>query len=417
MRLSPFEGKYLANPTDVWRDLLNGSDGVHYAEDLGMWLISRHDDVRQAFGDSDTFGNRLTLAPVYEMCPQARSTLAHLDMPPTTAAADSPIHTRTRRALRATFASTSSRVGAQYEPIVRRRVDDLVAGIAACRRGEVVDLVPEFASLLPLLVLADILGVPEQDVPAIRSWADGQIALNWGQPTPTEQVRLAQGLVNFWQYCQVLVAQRVDENATGDDFVSRALRYRDGHDGVLTEAEVASMAFNLLVAGHETSAALLAHALERALSTPARWQHLAANPQVVPTFMEEVLRLQPAIDGWVRLARRPAVVAGTTIPAGARCLLLIGAANRDPAAFRDPDCFVPGRANATAHLSFGHGPHFCIGAALARLQARIALGQLATRAPGLRLAPGHAAGFTPNLAFRAHRTLLVVTQPRSSHRF
>ncbi|MEE6263219.1 cytochrome P450 [Plantactinospora sonchi] len=407
MELRPFAGAYLTDPGAVWRDLLHRDQGVHYADDLGMWLISRHEHVRQAFGDPESFGNALTLAPVYEMCPEALAVVMRLDVPPTTAAADSPVHTRTRAALRATFANTAGRVSVQYGPIVRRRVDELVDGIAR-RRGEVVDLIPEFTALLPLLVVVDILGVPDRDVPRIRSWADGQIALIWGRPEPAEQVRLARGLLDFWHYCQDLVARRVDEGATGDDFVSRVLRHRDGDDGVLTEAEVASMAFNLLVAGHETTAGLLAHALEQALATPERWRRLAEEPEAVPGFLEETLRFGPAIDGWLRVTRRPVAVGGVTIPAGARCLLLIGAANRDPAVFADPQRFDPDRVTARDHLSFGYGPHFCIGAALARLEARIALGRLAEAIPALRLAAGHVTAYKPNVAFRAHQILPAV---------
>ncbi|MGI5213853.1 cytochrome P450 [Plantactinospora sp. CA-290183] len=414
MQLRPFTGTYLIDPALVWRELLNAPQDAHFADDLGLWLISRHEHVRRAFADAATFGNALTLAPVYQMCPEALAVVMRLDVPPTTAAADSPVHTRTRRALRATFANTGPRVADQYGPIVRRRVDELVAGIAA-RRGAVVDLVGEFAALLPLLVVVDILGVPERDVPRIRSWADGQIGLIWGRPEPAEQVRLAQGLLDFWRYCQGLVARRMTEGAAGDDFVSRALRHRGGDDAVLTPAEIASMAFNLLVAGHETTAGLLAHGLDQALSVPGRWSDLAARPEAVPAFLEEVLRFAPAIDGWLRVTLRPLTIGGVTIPAGARCLLLIGAANRDPAAFADPDRFDPTRAGGRGHLSFGYGPHFCIGATLAHLEARIALVRLAEAMPELRLASGHQSRFKPNLAFRAHRTLLV-TQPRSSQR-
>ena len=407
MELSPFAGTYLTDPAAVWRDLLDRPESVHYADDLGMWLITRHADVRQAFGDPDSFGNALTLAPVYEMCPEALSVVMRLDVPATTAAADSPVHTRTRRALRATFANTAIRVADQYGGIVRRRVDELVSGIAG-RRGEVVDLIPEFAAVLPLLVVVDILGVPERDVPRIRSWADGQIALIWGEPSPAEQVRLAQGLLDFWHYCQDLVARRIDDGWPGDDFISKTLRYRDGDDDVLTPAEVASMAFNLLVAGHETTAGLLAHGLDQALSVPGRWRRIAEDPHSVPACLEETLRFGPAIDGWLRVTQRAVTIGGVTIPAGARCLLLIGAANRDPAVFAHPDRFDPHRIDGKDHLSFGYGPHFCIGAALARLEARIALVRLSETIPGLRLAPGHVSSYKPNVAFRAHHVLSAV---------
>ncbi|MFC8300732.1 cytochrome P450 [Micromonospora orduensis] len=404
MRLNPFTGAYLNDPATLWRRILDNPDGVHYAEDLGMWLISGHADVRRALGDVATFANALTLAPVYEVCPEAMSVIAQIDAPPTTAAADPPVHPRTRRALRATFANTAERVEAEYGPIVRSRVDQLVSRLAD-RHGDQVDLVTDFATELPLLVVLDILGVPDADIARIRRWADGQIALIWGQPDPAEQVRLARGLLEFWHYCQELVRQRVDSADQRDDFISRALTYRDDDDAVLTVPEVASLAFNLLVAGHETTAGLLAHALDQALSTPQRWSAMAADPGLVPAFVAETLRFAPAIDGWLRVTRREVTLGAVTIPAGARCLLLIGAANRDPAVFAHPDRFDPHRSDAGDHLSFGHGPHFCIGAGLARLEARVALTRLCAAIPGLRLAADHSRSYKPNVAFRAHHGL------------
>lgn len=411
MRLNPFTGTYLTDPAVVWRALLDRPERVHYAEDLGMWLISRHLDVRAALGDNEAFSNALTLAPVYEVCPEALEIVMKIDAPPTTAAADPPTHTRTRRALRATFANTAVRVSDQYGQIVQQRVDELVSRLAA-RPGEIVDLTRDFATELPLLVVMDILGVPERDVPRIKGWADGQIALVWGQPTPQDQVRLAQGLLDFWRYCQDLVAGLAHGGPLdGDDFVSKALRYRDGDDEVLTEAEVASLAFNLLVAGHETTAGLLAHALDTALSQPSRWMRIVNDPSGVPDFVEETLRFRPAIDGWLRLATRDVTIGAVTIPAGARCLLLLGAANRDHTVFADPDRFDPARADGRDHLTFGYGPHFCIGAALARLEAQVALATLAAAVPGLTLVPEHVTTYLPNVAFRAHRALPALVAP------
>ncbi|MFC0532320.1 cytochrome P450 [Phytohabitans kaempferiae] len=409
MELRPFSGTYLTDPAAIWRDLLDGPERVHYADDLGLWLITKHADVRTALGDSEAFSNALTLMPIYDMCPEALSIVMQIDAPPTTAAADAPTHTRTRRALRATFANTAARVNEQYGAMVRRRVDELVSRLVA-RRGTVVDLVSDFAAELPLLVIVDLLGAPPEDVPAIKSWSDGQIALVWGQPDPAEQVRLAQGLLDFWRYCQRLVAIRVREGHDGDDFISKALRYRGGDDEILTEDEVASLAFNLLVAGHETTSGLIAHSLDNALSVSSRWERLVENPAGVPAFIEETLRFGPAIDGWLRVTTRDVAIGETTIPAGSRCLLLLGAANRDSGVFAHPDVFDPHRADGRDHLSFGYGPHFCIGAALARLEAQVALTQLTAAVPGLRLAPEHVSSFKPNAGFRAHHALPVFVE-------
>jgi cytochrome P450 len=406
MVLNPYAGHYCTDPATVWQDLLDHPAGVRCAEDLDLWVITRHALVRHALADTRTFSNALTLAPVYTLFPEAADIVTRIDAPPTTAAADAPTHTRTRAALRASFANTGPRVVARYGPIVRHRVDQLVTALAA-RRGQTVDLVAELTTVLPLLVIVDILGIPEPDIPRIKAWADGQIALVWGNPPPAEQVRLAHGLLDFWHYCQHLVCHQAADGACGDDLISTALRYRDGRDDVLTLDEVASLAFNLLVAGHETTAGLLAHTIDQALSTPDTWQHLA-HSDFAGRFVEETLRMRPPIDGWLRVTTRTTVLGGVEIPAGARCLLLIGAANRDPHAFATPRTFAPHRADAGNHLAFGYGPHFCIGAALARLEARTALSRLATDLPAMRLAAGHRSRYLPNVAFRAHKGLSVV---------
>lgn len=413
MELVPFAGAYLHDPAATWRELLKGPDRVHYADDLAMWLIFRHEDVRRLLGDNDNFSNALTLAPVYELCPEAMSVVMRIDAPPTTAAADAPTHPRTRKVLRAAFASTAGRVREQYGHIIERRVDELVARLVA-HQGETVDLVPEFTSELPLLVITDLLGAPERDIPKIRRWADGQIALVWGCPSPEEQVRLAQGLLDFWGYCQELVARRLREGCTGTDFISLALQCRGGNDDVATPDEVASFAFNLLVAGHETTAGLLAHSIDQAFSDPTRWRRIVDDPESVPRFVEETLRFAPPIDGWLRVTRKPITIGDVTIPEGARCLLLIGAANRDAAVFPDADRFNFERPGGNEHLSFGYGPHFCVGAALARLEAEVALTRLGKAIPGLRLVPGHVSSFRPNVAFRAHQTLPAIIDTESA---
>jgi cytochrome P450 len=174
MELRPFTGTYLTDPAATWRTLLDSPERVHYADDLGMWLISRYDDVRTVLGDSENFSNALTLAPVYQVCPEAMSVLTRIDAPPTTAAADAPTHPRTRRALRAVFANTTRRAKDEYGPLVARRVDQLLSRLAG-RSGQVVDLVPEFTAELPLLVIVDILGAPEDEhspCQAVGGWAD-----------------------------------------------------------------------------------------------------------------------------------------------------------------------------------------------------------------------------------------------------
>lgn len=390
-------------PDNLYDLLAASGRPAAYAADFGLWVIGRHGDVLRALTDTgdetSAYSNALTLFPVYQPCDEALAILGRLDVPATTAGADNPTHARTVRALRATFPNTAAKVADQYSEIVNTRVGQLTEYVRSRTRDmRTVDLAADFANLLPLWVICDLLGVTSaDDIDRIQRWADGQIALVWGQPDDAEQVRLAQGLLDFWQWTQAHIARREDERLAGrpgGDWVGAILRWRDvnGGDTALTLAEVASLAFNLLVAGHETTAGLIAHSLDSALSEPGRWRQLAGNPDAIADHVERTLRCRPPIDGWLRLAKRDIHLDGATIPAGARVLLLLGAANREDGKL----------------LSFGEGSHYCVGAALARLEAERALTALTARLPGLKMAPQWRREYESNVAFRHHRNLLAV---------
>jgi cytochrome P450 len=386
-------------PDNLYDLLAASGRPVAYDRDLGLWIIHRRDDVRRALTDTNAYSNALTLMPVYQPCPDAMDILGKLDAPPTTAAADNPTHRRTRTALRDTFPNTAERVAEQYGHIVDFRVDQLTTLVEsrfARRRWNVVDLVADYTSQLPLWVICDIIGIPGSDIPRIQAWADGQTTLVWGFPDQEEQIRLAQGLLDFWRYTQEHVAARERLRLLGDavdDWTGKALAYRDGNDTILTLDEVASLAFNLLVAGHETTAGLIAHAIDAALTIPGKWQALAAGDASITDHVERTLRCRPPIDAWLRYTLTDVDLGnGVTIPSAQRVLALIGAANREDGEL----------------LSFGKGPHYCIGAALARLEAVTALTALTRRLPGLRLKPGWKRRYKPNVAFRAHEDLLAV---------
>jgi cytochrome P450 len=397
--LAPFAPSYVRDPYPAFQRMRAGGD-PWFAEDLGLWVVSRHEQVRAILADASTFSNALTLAPVLPICPQAGEILGGLDVDPVTAAGDAPEHTRTRRALMVTFPSTPRRAAA-YEPMIRALADRLVD--AMTERADA-DLVRDFTWELPVQVIMTLIGAPAGDFERIKRWSDGQIALIWGSPDEAEQVRLAANLVDFWRYCRELVARRVGE--PGDDVVSELLAYRGGDDTVLTEREIASIAFNLLVAGHETTSNLISNGAFHLL-TSGRWADLVADPGRIPHAVEEILRYDPPILGWLRNTTRTATVGGVEIPAGQRLLLLLGSANRDEHRFTDGERFDIDRADAAEHLSFGLGRHFCVGAGLARVEATVAFETLVHRLPGLRLPDGLEPRYVPNVGFRVLQTLPV----------
>ena len=175
----------------------------------------------------------------------------------------------------------------------------------------------------------------------------------------------------------------------------------------LTQQEVATILFGLLLAGHETTTNLLGNALRRLLEDRRRWTALVTDPTAIPDAVEEVLRFDSSVVHWRRRTTTAVTLSGVDLPAGADVLVCIGAANRDPHVFANPDEFDIRRANAREHLSFGAGPHLCLGAPLARLEARVVLEELTAALPNLRLDDDQTLQFAPIIAFRGPRSLLV----------
>jgi cytochrome P450 len=175
----------------------------------------------------------------------------------------------------------------------------------------------------------------------------------------------------------------------------------------LNHQEVTQIVYELLFAGHETTTGLIANALRRLLTERHAWEEICGDPALIPNAIEEVLRFDSSVIAWRRRTTGAVEIGGVPVPADANLLLLLGSANRDPAVFEDPEHFDIHRPNAKEHLSLGFGAHYCLGAPLARLEARIVLEELSARLPSLRLIPEQTLHFQPNTTFRGPLSLLV----------
>jgi cytochrome P450 len=195
-----------------------------------------------------------------------------------------------------------------------------------------------------------------------------------------------------------------------DDLASDLIATHAEAPDRLTLDEIASILFSLSFAGHETTTGLISNTVRRLLEDPARWDQIAGQPDLIPNAVEESLRSDPSAAVWRRVTTRPVTLAGIDLPAGARLYLWLAAAGRDQAAFAEPDRFDLHRPDAERHLAFGKGLHFCLGANFGRLEAQIAIAELARRYPGLRLAPDQELTFHPNISFRGPQTLMVRSQ-------
>jgi cytochrome P450 len=397
--LDPFDPSYLADPYPVFAGL-RAEAPVRYEPDLDHWVVSRYADVRAVLADPATYSARNAVSPLVrftgeqvQMMREAGFTVPHLlvDLDP-------PQHARARRIAGRAF--TPRRL-AGLAPVIRELAEHHVERFTP---GGPVDAVAGLAFDLPAEVLFVLLGIPEEDVAQVKAWAEDRLTLIWGRPTPEEQTPLAQANVEFWHYCERLVeARRADP---GDDLPSELLTDSQSAEP-LTPTEVATVVYGLLFAGHETTTNLLANSLRRLLGVPGLWARLRAEPGLIPAAVEEVLRLDSSVPIWRRITTRPVELAGVALPAGARLLVLLGSANHDEDVFECPAELDVERPNAREHLSFGFGIHFCLGAALARMEVRTALEVLAERLPGLRLTDGQELDFHPNLSFRGPTRLLV----------
>ncbi|BCI55680.1 cytochrome P450 [Mycolicibacterium litorale] len=313
---------------------------------------------------------------------------------------DPPDHTRLRRLVSSAFVP---RVVKALEPDIVSLVDTLLDEVAA--KGEF-DAVADLAYPLPVAVICRLLGVPLEDEPQF-SRASALLAQSLdpfltvtGQAAEGFERRLEAGL---WlrEYLRELIARRRAEPR--EDLISGLIAAEEAGDQ-LSEDEIVATCNLLLVAGHETTVNLIANAILAMLRDPDQWRALAADPRRASVVAEETLRYDPPVQLVARIAAEDMTVNGVTVPKGDSMLLLLAAAHRDPDAFERPDAFDPDRAHIR-HLGFGKGPHFCLGAPLARLEAAVALSAVTTRFPQARLAAEPV--YKPNLTLRGMETLSV----------
>jgi cytochrome P450 len=399
-RFDPFQDAYLADPYPFFVEA-RAATPAFYSPDLYAWVVTRYHDIRHIFQTSKLFSAANTLAPLQPICPAAGRLLAEggFRPVPTLTNSDPPGHSRLRRLTNVAF--TTRRVAAM-EPFVRELTGRFLKQRLASGRA---DPVRDLAWDLPALVIFRVLGIPDEDVPRVKAGAASRLLLMWGRPGEGEQVRLAQGMAAFWRYAEALVARRAVRPR--DDLTSDLLLARDGDLPALSHQEVTQIVYELLFAGHETTTGLIGNALRRLLTERHAWEEICRDAALIPNAVEEVLRFDSSVIAWRRKTTQAVEVGGVPVPAGANLLLLLGSANRDPAVFEDPDRFDVHRRNVRDHLSFGAGTHFCLGAPLARLEARVVLEELSARLPGLRLLPGQALRFQPNTTFRGPLSLLV----------
>lgn len=341
------------------------------------WLITGYDEARAALADPRlSRDDRKAPARLREQAErhQTESSLGRnmLD-------ADPPEHTRLRRLVNKAF--TPRRVES-LRPRVEQITDELLDAITPHSEAS---LIETLAFPLPVTVICELLGLPMADRAEFRSWT-ADLALSLDPAADPEPVRTAGAALRA--YFEKLLAgirlEAVPEDEQPD--LTRALLRATGEGGELGRDELISMLMLLLLAGHETTVNLISNALANLLTNLDQFELLRAKPELVPQAVEELLRLEGPLQTTLpRITLADVEIGGTTIPAGNMVNVVLSAANRDAARIDDPDRLDVTRGEFQ-HLAFGHGPHFCLGAALARLEAQVAIRGLLTRFPNLSLA-------------------------------
>ncbi len=366
----PYAYEMHEDPYPTYADL-RAHAPVYRNERLGFWALSRHADVLAGFRDVARFSNRngVSLDPASSH-PRAHQMMSFLAMDP-------PRHTRMRALVSRGF--TPRRI-AELEPRIReiasRHIDAFIER-GAC------DFIKDFAGKFPMDVISEMLGVPEADRDQLRAWADTVVHREEGMTdVPPAGMEAAMYMLGYFNQ---LVA---DHRAHDRDDLTSALLTAEIDGDRLDDAEVLGFLFLMIIAGNETTTKLLGNAAYWLARNPDQRRLVESDPAgMIPRWVEETLRYDGSTQALARTVTGDVELHGQTMRDGDRVVLLVGSANRDERVFPEPDRYDLMR-DTTGMLSFGQGTHFCLGAALARLEARVALEELQRRFPGYAVDDG-----------------------------
>jgi cytochrome P450 len=356
MELNPFDHQFQSDPYPTY-EWLREEAPVYYNERLDFWALSRFVDVLAALHDTATYTSSLGVA-LEDDGQGASKSMIHMDPPD---------HTQMRKLVAQRF--TPRRI-AELEPTVREWARQLLAKLDGHDRF---DVVTDYAGLLPATVISVMLGIPEEEHEHVRVWTDDYLTRPEDRIDQSLESRAAEGkLVQL--AASVAAARRA---APTQDILSLlvTMEYRGEP---LTDAEVIGMCMLLIAGGHETTAKLIAHGVRLFGRHPAQREAVIDDPGLMPQAVEELLRFTSPTQFMTRTTTRDVEVRGQVIPVGSKVALLLGSGNRDPREFERPDEFDIFRPNPRI-LAFGHGAHVCLGAAVARLESRVALEEFLDR--------------------------------------
>ena len=376
--IDPRDPGVQADPYPIYRRLQREAP-VHFQlheEDAPVWWISRYDDIVELIRDprmvvEDVPQDDYTPPPPPEALTDVIALVDGMML-----RRDPPDHTRLRGLVSRAF---TPRTVERLRGRIQDLVDELLWENAG---GTHMDLIADLAAPLPVMVIAELLGLPPEDRKQLKAWSDDIVPMLDGSLRDDNVASIFRATVELKAYLAEIVRDR--RSNPRDDLISGLVAAQDERDA-LSDIEVIATSILILGAGHETTTNLIGNGMLALLAHKDQKEHLLAEPDRIANAVEEMLRFDSPVQVTSRHPIEDIEFRGCTLKKGQEVDLLFGAANRDPGVFADPNRFDIGRENIR-HLSFGHGTHFCLGAQLARLEAQIAIGTLVARRPALELA-------------------------------
>ena len=376
VQYNPFAPDVHANPYPLY-DRLRSEDPVHWSAIMEVWVLSRYDDIVGVLTDQRWSADRRQARNRFAAEAQRRQEeFGPFGRTQTMLTADPPLHTRLRRLVSKAF---TPRMVEGLRPRIQEIVDELMDAVQGSGR---MDVIRDLAYPLPVIVIAEMLGVPPEDRDRFKHWSDEIVGALNGPFALEETLQRARTSANeLATYMHGVIEERRREPR--DDLMSGLIAAEE-QGQILSEDEMLATAMLLLVAGNETTTNLIGNGTLALLRNPDQMRTLRDDPSLIPTAVEELLRYDGPVQGTGRVATEPMEIDGRAIEPGQAVLCMLAAANRDPAQFERPD-ELNLRRHPNEHLAFGDGIHFCLGAPLARAEGQIAFQAMLERLADPRL--------------------------------